>query len=54
MIKMKRFSQPRHWESGEEQSVIVRSATSFLTCSLWPTEVEAEAGISGSHDLVPV
>ena len=54
MIKMKRFSQPRHWESGEEQSEIVCGATSFLTCSQWPTEVEAEAGIYGSPDLVPV
>ena len=46
MIKMKRFFQLRHWESGEERSVTVHSATSFLTCSLWLTE---ESGGWGRH-----
>ena len=55
MIKMKRFSQLRHWESGEEQSVIVQVPHPFshVHCGQ-QKKVEAEAGRHGSRDLVPV
>jgi len=55
MIKMKRFSQLRHWGSGEEQSVIVQVPHPFSHVH-WGQQkkVEAEAGRHGSHAPVPV